>query len=183
IEAVLYRRGGKPQGMADHDDLFTSQMLALGFTPPEWPADAATSATVEARDRISRSWTSTHVGALRPGSEAHKREVCRMFRETFNPYRPSVIPWPKLSPEMLQRFKSLPIWDIAVHTEGRARLRFAAYAASLADDDMRAAILLNAWEEGRHKQVLSRLVEAYGITLAEEPAYRPPRDVEWAYLV
>jgi len=183
IEAVLYRRGGKPKGMADHDDLFTSQMLALDFTPPELPADAATSATVEAADRISRSWTSTHVGVLRPGSEAHKREVCRMFRETFNPYRPSVIPWPELSPEMLQRLTSLPIWDIAVHTEGRARLRFAAYAGSLDDPDVRAAVMLNAWEENRHKEVLANLVKVYGIRLASEPPYRYPRDPEWTYLV
>ena len=169
--------------MADHDDLFTTQMLALGFTPPELPADPPTSAVAEAADRISRSWTSTHVGGLRPGSEAHKREVCRMFRETFNPYRPSIIPWPKLSPEMLQRLTSLPIWDIAVHTEGRARLRFAAYAGSLDDPDVRAAVMLNAWEENRHKEVLANLVKAYGIRLANEPPYRYPRDPEWTYLV
>lgn len=106
-----------------------------------------------------------------------------MFRETFNPYRPSVIAWPELDQDQLQRLKSLPIWDIAVQTEGRARLHFAAYADSLADADMRATILLNAWEESRHKRVLSRLVEAYGIKLAEEPPYRQPRDVEWAFLV
>ena len=71
--------------MIDHGAFFTSQMLALGFIPPELPADPPTSAAVEAADRISRYWTSTHVGVLRPGSEAHKREVCRMFHETFNP--------------------------------------------------------------------------------------------------
>ena len=95
-------------------------------------------------------------GALRPGSEAHKREVCRMFHETFNPYRPSIIAWPKLSPEELQRVTSLPIWDVAVHTESRARLRFATYANSVDDPEVRAAIVLNAWEEGRHKEVLAK---------------------------
>ena len=48
---------------------------------------------------------------------------------------------------------------------------------------MAEAIALNAWEEGRHKEVLSCLVAAYGIALAPEPEYRPPRDAEWAYLV
>ncbi len=117
------------------------------------------------------------------GSPAHRHEVCRMFRETFNPYRPAVIAWPKLSPDMLQRITSLPIWDIAVHTEGRARLRFASYAAVLQTPEVRDALMLNAWEEHRHKEVLSKLVNAYGIALGPEPAYRVPRDPEWMYLV
>jgi hypothetical protein len=169
--------------MTDHTDLFTRQMRAAGFAPPELPGEQPTLAALEAADRTSRYWTSMHVGALRPGCEAHKREVCRMFRETFNPYRPSTISWPKLSPQMLQRVTSLPIWDIAVHTEGRARLRFAAYASSVDDPDVRAAVMLNAWEENRHRDVLSHLVEAYGISLAKEPPYRYPRDPEWTYLV
>jgi hypothetical protein len=106
-----------------------------------------------------------------------------MFRETFNPYRPAIINWPKLSPDMLQRLTSLPIWDIAVHTEGRARLRFASYAATLQMPEMRDAVMLNAWEENRHKEVLSHLVKTYGISLGPEPAYRVPRDPEWMYLV
>ena len=47
----------------------------------------------------------------------------------------------------------------------------------------RAAIGLNGWEEGRHKEVLSNLVQTYGIALAPEPRYVEPRDPEWAYLV
>ena len=147
------------------------------------PADVIAPATIQAADQTSRHWTSTQVGVLRLGSEAHKREVCRMFRETFNPYRPAVIAWPELSPEALQRVRSLPIWDIAVHTEGRARMRFAAYAGTLADPDMSDAIMLNAWEENRHKEVLSKMVEAYGIKLPDEPTLSPPRDPEWAFLV
>jgi len=106
-----------------------------------------------------------------------------MFHETFNPYKPSVIPWPKLDPEALQRLTSLPIWDIAVQTEGKARLRMLSYAAALRDPALSAAIGLNGWEEGRHKEVLSDLVRTYGIALAPEPPYLEPRDPEWAYLV
>ncbi len=106
-----------------------------------------------------------------------------MFQATFNPYKPSVIEWPKLDPAAHARLLSLPIWDIAVQTEGKAGLRMKTYAAKLADEDMRAAIGLNAWEEGRHKEVLSHLVAAYGIEMAPEPEYVAPRDAEWAYLV
>jgi hypothetical protein len=169
--------------MLDTYDRFATEALVPGFVPPELPADFSVSAAIGAADRQSRHWTSTHDGVLQPGSDVHKREVGRMFRETFNPYRPSVIAWPPLSADALQRVKSLPIWDIAVQTEGKARLRMAAYAGSIDDADMKAAIALNAWEESRHKNVLSKLVEAYGIPLASEPPYQHPSDAEWAYLV
>ena len=84
---------------------------------------------------------------------------------------------------MLQRITSLPIWDVAVHTESRARLRFAVYANAVDDPQVQAAVMLNAWEESRHKEVLAKLVEAYGIPLASEPPFQQPRDPEWAYLI
>ena len=146
-------------------------------------ATTADAATIEAADKAARHWVSPDPGPLKPGSEAHKRAVCAMFHETFNPYKPSVIEWPKLDAETLNKITSLPIWDIAVQTEGKARLRMAAYARIIADPDMSKTIELNGWEENRHKEVLSKLVEAYDIPLEPEPEYREPKDPEWAYLV
>ncbi len=169
--------------MLNTNEMFTMEAYVPEFVAPELPADFSQSNAVETADWRARHWTSDTNGSLEPGSDAHIREVCRMFRETFNPYKPSVIAWPTLSAETLQRVRSLPIWDIAVHTEGKARLRMAAYAHSLVESDVRTAIALNAWEEDRHKTVLSKLVKAYGIPLASEPLYVPPRDAEWGYLV
>jgi hypothetical protein len=106
-----------------------------------------------------------------------------MFRETFNPYKPTIIDWPVMSPQERDRLVNLPIWDIAVQTEGKARIRMLSYADTVADPDWRAAIELNGWEEGRHKTVLANLVAAYGIVLEPEPPYPAPRRTEWAYLV
>jgi len=103
--------------------------------------------------------------------------------DTFNPYRPAVIDWPKLDAEARDRLVSLPIWDIAVQTEGRARLNVASYAAVTSDPLLRKAIELNAFEEGRHKHVLSNLVAAYGIALAPEPEYVVRGNPEWAFMV
>ena len=69
-------------------------------------------------------------GPIRVGSDAHKALFCRTLLDTFDPYKPAVIDWPKLDDEARDRLVSLPIWDIAVQTEGRARLNVAAYAAS-----------------------------------------------------
>jgi hypothetical protein len=120
---------------------------------------------------------------IRPGSDAHKRLFCRTLLDTFNPYKPAVIDWPQLEQEARERLVSLPIWDVAVQTEGRARLNVASYAAVTRDPLLREAIELNAFEEGRHKSVLSNLVAAYDIALAPEPQYLPPRDPEWAFMV
>jgi hypothetical protein len=117
------------------------------------------------------------------GSDAHKVLFCRTLLDTYDPYKPAVIDWPKLEADTRDRLVSLPIWDIAVQTEGRARLNVASYAAVTADPLLRKAIELNAFEEGRHKLVLSNLVTAYGVTLAPEPEYVVQGDPEWAFMV
>jgi len=122
-------------------------------------------------------------GPIRFGSDAHKALFCRTLLDTHDPYKPAVIDWPTLEADARDRLVSLPIWDIAVQTEGRARLNVAAYAATASDPLLRRAIELNAFEEGRHKLVLSNLVAAYGIALAPEPAYAVQGDPEWAFMV
>ena len=120
---------------------------------------------------------------IRRGSEAHKTLFCRTLLDTHNPYKPAIIDWPKLDADSRERLVSLPIWDIAVQTEGRARLNVASYAAVNHDALLREAIELNAFEEGRHKTVLANMVTAYGIELAPEPQYLVPRDPEWAFML
>jgi hypothetical protein len=165
-------------------DAFDMERLVPGFRAPlPVAAGRPDKGALEAADRRARRWTSKEPGPLVPGSDQHRREACRMFRETFNPYRPAMLDWPKLDPEALRRIVSLPIWDIAVQTEGKARLRMAAYAGTLRDPEMRDALALNAWEENRHKEVLARMTAAYGVALAPEAPYRYPKDAEWAYLV
>ncbi len=83
----------------------------------------------------------------------------------------------------MKRITSLPIWDIAVQTEGRAAIRVATYAASVDDDLLKRALTMNADEEARHKVVLSKLVQAYGIALEPEPAYPAPRDALRAWML
>jgi hypothetical protein len=122
-------------------------------------------------------------GPIRLGSEEHKRLFCKTLVETFNPYRPAVIDWPKLDEAATARITSLPIWDIAVQTENRASLNVCTYAEGITDPLLRKAVELNGFEERRHRYVLSNLVEAYGIKLAPEPAYQRPKNPEWAFLV
>jgi hypothetical protein len=120
---------------------------------------------------------------LRLGSDEHKTLFSRMLLDTFNPYKPAIIDWPALDAEARERLISLPIWDIAVQTEGKASLNVKTYAKFVADPLLKEAIELNGFEEGRHKTVLANLVAAYGITLGPEPIYIAPRAAQWAFMV
>jgi hypothetical protein len=135
-------------------------------------------------DTSAEAWPGPPPGSrLRLGSEAHKRLFCRTLLDTFDAYRPRVIDWPTLEPEARDRLVNLPIWDIAVQTEGRAGLRVRTYGELVDDPLLKKAIALNAYEETRHKVVLSNLVQAYGIKLQPEPEYKRPKDPEWAFMV
>jgi hypothetical protein len=134
-------------------------------------------------DRAARHWQGPGPDPVRIGSDAHKQLFCRMLLDTFNPYKPAIIDWPALDEVSRQRLISLPIWDIAVQTEGKASLRVKTYGDLVGDPLLREAVALNGFEEGRHKLVLANLVQAYGIKLDEEPDYLAPRDSEWAFMV
>jgi hypothetical protein len=140
-------------------------------------------AIIAAADEIARRWAAPESGSIRPGSERHKSLFCRMLLDTHNPYKPAVIDWPRLDSEARDRLVSLPIWDIAVQTEGKAKTRVLSYADTIADPLLREAVALDGFEEGRHKEVLSKLVAAYGVRLAPEPEYLRPRYPEWAFMV
>jgi hypothetical protein len=142
-----------------------------------------TQTEIDAADLRARAWRFADVGPLPIGSDRHRDAACLMFHETFNPYKPSVIDWPQLDPEALQRLTSLPIWDIAVSTENKASARMRAYADATPDPAWRKAIGRNGWEESRHREVLANLVTSYGIRLAPETPEQPPADVEWGYLI
>lgn len=140
-------------------------------------------AAIDQADHAMRNWTDPESGPVRIGSPQHLRMFCNMLLQTHNPYKPAVIDWPSLAPDALHRVTSLPIWDIAVQTEGRASVRVQSFANTVAEPLLRSALEMDGAEEARHKVVLSKLVEAYGIALAPEPEYPPPADAEWGWLV
>src|SRR6476469_978739 len=122
-------------------------------------------------------------GPIKFGSDEHKRLFCKTLLDTFDPYKPAVLDWPRLGEEAEKRITALTIWEIAVQTENSAGLNVCTYAESVPDALLRKAIELNGFEERRHRHVLANLVEDYGIKLAPEPVYDRPKDPEWAFMV
>jgi hypothetical protein len=127
-------------------------------------------------------WTFSEPGPIAIGSEAHKRMFCRMVLDTFDPYKPAALDWPKLEPDALRRVTSLPFWKIAVETEDRARAHIAEQAKITTDPLMKEAIELVAFEENRHRSVLDALVASYGIELGKIEPYTPPKAIEWNFM-
>lgn len=121
-------------------------------------------------------------GPIRIGSPEHLVLLSRTLLDTHDPYRPAVIDWPRLDDATRDRIVSLPIWDVAVATEGRAGMNVKTYAEHVREPLLRSAVQMNAFEESRHKIVLSDMVAAYGIELAPEPEYKRPRDPEFAFM-
>jgi hypothetical protein len=105
-----------------------------------------------------------------------------MLLDSYDPYKPAVIAWPKLDPDAFARLTSLPVWDMAVRVEGEASMAVQTYAATIQDPLLREAVSLDAAEEARHKLVLSKMAEFYGIALQSEPDYPAPADPERAFV-
>lgn len=123
-------------------------------------------------------------GRIRLGSEDHLRLFCLELLETHDPYRPAITDWPKLDKQTRDKLVALPIWDIAVETEGKASLNVRSYAEKVvAGELLKEAIQMDAFEEGRHKMVLGNMVRFYEIAMPAEPEYKRPRDAEWAFMV
>src|SRR5271163_3085469 len=91
----------------------------------------------------TRRWHSPIQGPVALGSEMHKAFFCRMLLETHDPYKPAVIAWPKLADDARGRLASLPICEIAVQTEGKAKLRVLTYGETITDPLLKEAIDLN----------------------------------------
>ena len=121
-------------------------------------------------------------GPVRLGSPEHLILFSRMLLDTHDPYRPAVIDWPKLEPGVRDKIVSLPIWDMAVQTEGRTGMFVKTFAETVREPLLKSAVEMDAFEERRHKLVLANMVHAYGIQLQPEPEYQKPKDAEWAFM-
>ena len=119
---------------------------------------------------------------FRIGSAEHKRAFCGVLLDTFDPYKPSILAWPRLSADAEKRLRDLPFWDVAVETEGYASSRMQAMADRTMDPLIKDAIALNAFEEGRHKLVIRNMLRFYGIPTKAEHPYAAPRNAESMFI-
>ena len=118
---------------------------------------------------------------VQAGSKLHKELLCRFFTESFVKMDPESVPWPDLPAASLERLKALPIWEEAVKTEATTARLVQDFGRRLKDPDLREAVSMNGFEEGRHAALLRGLTSRYGI---EVPGFEPEPtdDPEWGFL-
>jgi hypothetical protein len=119
--------------------------------------------------------------ALNLGSAEHKAVFCREFVDTFTEYEVRDVRWPELTDDDLHRLRALPFWGEAVSSERTASARVRAMADVERDPELREAIALQAYEEGRHAALLEAMLAHYGIPVPDGAGERP-RDAEWGFL-
>jgi hypothetical protein len=107
------------------------------------------------------------------GSQAHKARFCRQFIDSHRRFDPESLPWPELDDGALERMRAVPFWQEVLHTERRAAVIVASYAATIADPLVREAVELQGVEEERHARLLGVMIRRYGLA-AEE------REIEWS---
>jgi hypothetical protein len=118
---------------------------------------------------------------LRVGSPEHKRLMSAFFTDSFVKFAPESIEFPELSPADLARLKAMPIWEEAVRTEASTALLVQTFGKKVKDPDLREAIAMNGFEEGRHAAMLAGLTRRYGIEIPKIDV-QPHPDPEWGFL-
>jgi len=119
---------------------------------------------------------------MKIGSEAHKDLFCQSFMDSHLLYEPETLAWPELDSAMIERLQRIPFWDEALYTERKAGVMLKAYAETVEDPQIRAAIALQAAEEARHGRVIGYMINHYGIQVAERAEKPLPENLEPAFV-
>jgi hypothetical protein len=118
---------------------------------------------------------------MRIGSEAHKERFCRQFIESHQRFDPETLPWPELDETALGRMRAVPFWQEVLHTERRAGAIVRAFAETITDPLVRAAVDLQGVEEDRHAQLLGVMIRRYGLPAEERPLEAIGPDLHTAF--
>ena len=116
------------------------------------------------------------------GSASHRDLFCDSFVASHRVYEPASLAWPDLDAEALSRLRSLPFWGEALATERETGAKIAAYAETVRDPVLRAALALQGREELRHAALLETLTGRYGIPVVPRRVMPLPDDLPLAFV-
>ncbi|MEE9259209.1 MAG: ferritin-like domain-containing protein, partial [Nitrospinaceae bacterium] len=98
------------------------------------------------------------------------------------PFEPEDLPWPDLDEKTIEKLTGFPIWDYAVHTEQQVFKKLSAYSDEETDPLLKQALALQAYEEGRHANILRYFLKRYNIPHKEMPDNKLPDNLEMCCL-
>jgi hypothetical protein len=119
---------------------------------------------------------------MKIGSKEHKQLFCQSFMTSYLEYEPEKLPWSDLDDADLERLRGITFWEEALITEREAGMMVSAFAETVSDPTIRAAIALQGKEEARHARLLEFLIDHYNIQISERPVPKLPQNIEQALI-
>jgi hypothetical protein len=116
------------------------------------------------------------------GSYEYKKRFCQRLMDSHVPDDPASLRWPTLDPVTLEHLQSLPIWRKGLLAEHYAAQIVAAFAATLKDPMVKAAVMLQAQEQARLVKVIQSFLSAYNIPAPALPPAALPKNLEAEFI-
>ncbi|HTV74516.1 MAG TPA: ferritin-like domain-containing protein [Candidatus Acidoferrales bacterium] len=110
---------------------------------------------------------------MRIGSDEHKLLFCESFIASHRRYDATQLPWPDLSEDDAARLRAIPFWRTALAVETNAGRLVSAFAKTVEDPLIRAAVELQGREEARHAALIAAMIERYDIKISPRPLTPP----------
>jgi hypothetical protein len=116
------------------------------------------------------------------GSYEFKKRFCQSLIDSHVPDDPANLRWPTLDSVALERLQSLPIWRKGLLAQHEAAQIVTAFAATLKDPMVRAAVTLQAQEQARLVKIIHSFLSAYSIPAPALPTAALPKNLEAAFI-
>jgi hypothetical protein len=110
---------------------------------------------------------------MRIGSDEHRLLFCESFIASHRRYDATNLPWPDLSRDDAARLRAIPFWRTALAVETNAGRLVSAFAQTVEDPLIRAAVELQGREEARHAALIAAMIERYEIEFTPRPLSPP----------
>jgi hypothetical protein len=116
------------------------------------------------------------------GSYEYKKQFCQSFIDSHIPDDPASLRWPTLDPVTLEHLQSLPIWRQGLLSQHYAAQIITAFATTLKDPMVKAAVILQAQEQTRLVKTIQSFLSAYNIPAPALPTVAIPKNLEAAFI-
>jgi hypothetical protein len=116
------------------------------------------------------------------GSYEYKKRFCQSLIDSHVLDNPASFQWPTLDPVSLEHLRSLPIWRDGLLAQHYTAQIVAAFAATIKDPMVKAAVTLQAQEQTRLVKIIRSFLSAYSIPTPALPTVVIPKNLEAAFI-
>jgi hypothetical protein len=121
------------------------------------------------------------VQQIKIGSYDSKKQFCRRFTEGYALESESIL-WPSLDHSTQERLQGIPLWPRVRQSKHRAAQIVSAFADTLSDSMIKAAIALQAQQEQQHYQSFESFIQTYDIAAPALQTASLPPNLEAAFI-